>query len=405
MLYCNCCIHELSQEDLGLLDMTYVFKKDNYYYSFFTTDHLAVYRAAGIEFRVHSGVAWKQNECMSTSYKTFINDMFQKRKRNMNNPVLNNMYKLVMNGAFGSTGLRAIETKHVMISNHQFTLDDTNDVPIVNYRIHHKYTDVAYIKNIIGVMKDKNEIPNQLLIKLKAMKGHAFKELSCKSSCTSRVTSGAFRYMMQILMDAGASLHRSFVDMLQELHYMDTDSLFLPTPIARSILQLEPYCHSAELGGVKNDYGEGGVILYMTAPLAKVRKMVILTPLKNGKYTLKYVCKFKGLPMGPEVHHTVFESMMRDLGLEESKTVWNRNLQGGVSTHETSYKVDFKNTFLKSKSGIQLQSESTTGGAHIVRLLPPYHVGEEKDNDNTFYFQGNEDAVMKKISDLFTFTC
>lgn len=404
MLYCNACIHELTPADLDTLDMAHVYKKDDHYYSFFTTDHLAVYHYAGIEYEIHSGIAWKsgiENKSMSDSYKSFINAMYQKRKENASNSVLSNMYKLVMNGAFGSTGMRPIETKHVTLSRKHFTLDDTSDVPVIHYRMQHKHTDVANIKSIMGLMKDDQEIPNQLLIKLKSMPGHTFKALSCKSSCTSRVTSGSFRYMMEILWDVAISLHCGFTDILQQLYYMDTDSLFLPSTIADHIAKMEPYCHSSCLGGVKNDYGEGALILYMSAPLPKVRKMIILIPVKTNEgllWSLKTVCKFKGLPLGPQFHHSLFETMLRDMNLQESKTVWSRNLQTGVSTHETSYKIDFQNMFLKSKSGIQFEE-----GARVVRLLPPYHAHTDRENENIFYFQDNKDVVMKKICDLFTF--
>jgi hypothetical protein len=403
MLYCNAMIHDLSVTDRDLLDMDYIYQDEQgRYYTFYTTDHLAVYAMAGIVYHAAGGIAWKDEDgqgSMSTSYKEFIDRMFEERVRNKDNPVLNQLYKLVMNGAFGSSGMRMIDGKHIIINEKQFSIDDTDDVPVIHYTIQHRHTDVAKVKNIIPIMKDELGLPHQLLVQLKALKGHAFNALSCKSTCTSRVTSAAYRYMMETLQDGGAThcpFPLSFTSMLRHVHYMDTDSLFLPTPIAHRILALSPYCHTNKLGSFKDDCG--GPILYMTAPMAKVRKMAVLKKGKHGKYGIQYITKFKGLPLGAAVHHSVFETMMQDLTLDENKTVWQRSLHEGVSTSNTSYSVDLRNMFLQSKSGFQIEREG------VVRLLPPYHANEQGENRKSMYFAHDtqEGESFKEMSFLFS---
>lgn len=395
ILYCNAKIADLNEEELSRLNHDYLYQdKDGDFYSFYTTDHLSVYAMAGVQFEVHSGIAFKKDsDCMSSSYKQFIDTMFAKRMEHKENPLLNNLYKLVMNGSFGSSGMKLIDTKHITISNKHFTLDDTDNGPIIDYEIRHMHTDVANVKHIIPLFKDETHGPQQLLVKLKALKGHSFNEISCKSTSTSRVTAAAFRYMAEALQDGGnaCSPPRSFTSMLNEVHYMDTDSLFLPTPLARTLASIEPYCYSDKLGGMKDEYG--APILYMVSPMSKVRKVAVLQ--KQGEnYGVRYVCKFKGLPMGPSFQHGIFEEMLRDLKLQCTKTVWNRSLQAGVLTTDTTYQVDFAAMFVRSKSGIEVQEDGKT-----VRLLPPHHVAEtEEDRESCLYF--NEETEEGSVTPI-----
>lgn len=356
MLYTNSIYSELPPHLKDkLADYSESFLEDNGY-AWYTTDHLAVFDKIGIAISFEVGFFWSAEfDNWSTEYQPFITHMYDERQRNRANNTVQQIYKLGMNGAFGSSGQKATTTTHII---------STKPLPST-----HLITNTLRNTRTIGDGQFN-------LYELEAKAGCLARELSCKSTVTNSILSGSWRTMMeaQIQVFEADDTDLSLADVYDLTIYMDTDSNYC----------LKEYVNMlGYLGKMGKDIGqfstESGDIIRFFAPAAK---LYAYEHIQDGQ--IKVSGKCKGLPLyktsvnresgkiekeeNVDIIQT-FEQLMDTGELSADKTVWNKGVGHGVTTADTKYTVDGA-TFTTSSNRIGWHTQITPGGCILQRWIP-----------------------------------
>jgi hypothetical protein len=325
-----------------------------------TSDDIWLWHVLGVEFTALEGVIWDANmepsdPYMTYDYSRFVTEMYTKRMENYHVNTLNRGYKLIMNTAYGSSAISMINGMHKIVN-----VDEDCHVQLA--------------KEYFGTYKLADIVPlgcgKKAMVHMRAKENCVFTELSMKSTIGSRVLSASRRIMFESLFKAcdaaGFGYHAALTN---AVGYMDTDSFFVTKLLVKGFE--EAGLMGNELGQFKNDY-EGPIIpiIYMFAPLPKVRRMVILT--KKGP---KEVYKLKGLPlhrtkekldengepvlnekgkveMEPEIDaKKMFEQLEETFELTQEKEVWERNTRIGCQVYKVPYQIQAP-SMMRNKRGI-----------------------------------------------------
>lgn len=354
----------------------------------FTSDDLALFHKIGVEFHCIEGVFWSSEfDNMSSEYCQFIEDMYRLRLENYDNKVLNQGYKLAMNGAFGGTGFNLITTQHEIL-----TVDENR-----TWILPSRYRGCAREDYSFCVGA------HNALVKLKSYDGHSFADPSNKSTVTSCVLSAARRIMIESVWKAGEAVGLTKGQTLNRVHYMDTDSAFVDAKLEEGF-QKSGLCHS-ELGGFKDDLGDNCLLLKMFSPGAKIRHMTFLQK-KDGKWGLHTQSKLKGLQLTKKMfdkdlekmvsqdvldRNALFTQLEKQWCIKETKTEWRRHIEAGISTGKIEYSISPKSLMEGNRGKIGLECNRYTTG-YILQRHIPLGTHQDKciqpaDRKDFFYFQ------------------
>ena len=356
MLYTNSAFDNLTPELKDKLDeYRQSFVEENGY-MWVTSDHLAIYHSAGLGLDCKVGFFWSpQFNNWSTEYQPFIKEMYEERQKNRANNTVQQIYKLGMNGAFGSSGQKATTTTHII---------STKDLP-PKYLVTNKLRDTLEIAD--GQFR---------VYHLEAKPGCVSRDLSCKSTVTNTILSGSLRTMLETQFEIQKlNPQHSVNDIFDLTFYMDTDSNYC----------LAEYCTMLEEAGkIGKDIGQfsteaGECITYFVAPAAKQYCYQYLTP--DG---IKTSGKCKGLPLyktsvsretgkiDKEENIDIveaFEKLITTGELSADKTVWNKSIGHGVTTADSKYTVEGE-AFITKSNKIGWHTQITAGGCVVQRWVP-----------------------------------
>lgn len=390
MLYTNSIFSDLSPDlKAKLADYSESFVEDNGY-AWYTTDHLAVYDKIGIAIAYEVGFFWSAEfNNWSTEYQPFIAHMYDERQRNRANNTVQQIYKLGMNGAFGSSGQKATTTTHII---------STKPLPTTHL-----------ITNTLRSTRDIGDGQFNLY-ELEAKPGCLARELSCKSTVTNSILSGSWRTMMeaQIQVYEVDDCSLTLADIYDLTIYMDTDSNYCLKEYVRML---------AGLGKMGKDIGqfstESGEIIRFFAPAAK---LYAYEHIQDGQ--IKVSGKCKGLPLyktsvnretgkidkveNVDIIQT-FEHLLETGDLSADKTVWNKGVGHGVTTADTKYTVDGA-TFTTDSNRIGWHTQVTPGGCILQRWIPagfkPSRADEGIFSRRYFSeFNGDYKAILECMAD------
>lgn len=388
MLYTNLIFSHLHDELKDkLADYSESFVEENGY-AWYTTDHLAVYERIGIHIEYKSGFFWSPEfNNWSTEYQPFITRMFEERQRNRANNTVQQIYKLGMNGAFGSSGQKATTSTH-LISGEALAPK-------------HLITNTLRSTQIIGDGQFQ-------LYQLESKPGCVARELSCKSTVTNCILSGSWRTMMEAQMqvrDSGKT-KLSLPELYDLTLYMDTDSNYC----------LKEYVNMLDsIGKMGKDIGqfstESGDIIRFFAPAAK---LYAYEHIQDEQ--IKVSGKCKGLPLYETTVNRetgkvekvenvdiikTFKELLSTGKLSANKTVWNKGVGHGVTTADSTYTVDGA-AFTTKSNRIGWHTRVTEGGCIIQRWIPVgFHSTQMEGMFNRKYFSyydNDVDAILKAMA-------
>lgn len=358
---------------------------------FMTTDDIfALLLLGGVELSILEMIEWT-GEHLSHEYQPFIETCYQDRLRHKaeGNQIAQLTDKLKMNGAFGSSGVRLCTEQHEILER-----EENGNVLIPS-----KYDGVAHYNAMYPIQQG-----DRFIVRLKAFEGHAFSELSCKSTVTNSVLSGSRFHMIATMHYLSTSMGKDLKYFFNYiLTYMDTDSIYNPSSVYNR-MQALGLIHEHALGKFSPDYE--GYMLRMFAPCPKVRHMTFLRNVlsdpkdKTSPKVWKIVTesKLKGLPMTKKKNGEtidildraqIFKNMETHWQVSEEKEQWTRSFLSGVVTGKTNYSMKVQAVmgnkdgcqFFMDKSGNILQKMYPTGyqnpSTDFTELLDYYdYIGE-----------------------------
>jgi hypothetical protein len=309
--------------------------------TYFTSLDLITYSWAGARMEIHHGVWWLDDNDLSIEYISVLQELFARRNAAPDD-LQKGVFKNASVSTFGCTGNKVTPTKDIVLQ-----LDEElNPDELVVAKIQR----AAYL-------------PSCTVVRMKAHFTHVYRKLSTKSTITSNVLSRARYHILRCVRKVGLQYwtdvtpEEAFRRMLREIHYTDTDSLFLQQKWEKEFDKCGFI--SARLGDFKNDYD--GVIpqFFAGAPKNRQTEIVYLDkkcPIEEGRiYKLRVVTKFKGMPMKRRMEHVcvqrdVFNNINTAFQCTMDKTVWKRSLSG-VNTQQCPYEVTFQ-SLTKDKRGV-----------------------------------------------------
>lgn len=376
-------------ERLGDISKTFTEKSG---WMWATTDHLAIWALGGAVFEVEACFAWSATMTnWSVEYSDFVRAMYEARQANRDNPVIQKVYKLAMNGAFGSSGQKATTSTHYV---GQQDLDGTCTIPRKLFA-----TNTISNRYIIG---------DQFTVyRLESRDGCTAKQISCKSTVTSRILSGSCRSMFDAFYTAAKAVGVPFGEILNNIHYMDTDSAYCNAQLKNALIKTGQI--GKDLGQFSSEVGD--LILYACFPMPKVYMYKYLTdkgldeenkPL-TVPWELKTSSRFKGLPMtSSKLNHEkermektsvisadeVFTKLMHDGHIKKDKIVWHKGLGEGVTTIATDYEVQPESfTLFSNKIG---WTTRVTASGCIEQKWIPHGFNNGVVHPNVHYFSDFE---------------
>ncbi len=307
--------------------------------TYFTSLDLITYSWAGATMEIHHGVWWLDDNDLSTEYISVLEELFARRNAAPDD-LQKGVFKNASVSTFGCTGNKVTPVKDVVL---QLDKELNPDELVVA-----KVQRAAYL-------------PSCTIVRLKAHFTHVYNKLSTKSTITSNVLSRARYHILRCVRAVGmqhwtdVAPEEAFRRMLREVHYTDTDSLFVQQKWEAEFDKCGFI--SARLGDFKNDYN--GVIpqFFAGAPKNRQTEIVYYDEKAPGGplYRLRLVSKFKGMPMKRRMEHAcvqrdVFLGINTQYSCSMDKTVWKRSL-AGVNTQQCPYEVT-PQSLMKDKRGV-----------------------------------------------------
>lgn len=373
ILYSNECLKGIFEANDYFTSRLADFSKsfaDSTGWCWMTTDHLAIAATCGATFEVEACFSYsKMIGNWSEEYISFISEMFEARRANRSNKVIQNIYKLIMNGSFGSSGQTAPTTNYYIAEHEK---DDDGVL---------RRGSIPAEKLQTSIVTSEVDIGGQFtLYKLECLDGCIAGDSSCKPTVTSSILSGSVRDMFDTFHDVAVHLGKPIGEIFEMIHYMDTDSSYADASFVTALRDIKQF--GGDMGQMSTEAGE--YILHGMFPMAKVYHYHYLKKKKNGKWKMAQNSRFKGLTLATKKldhakekikstpnfdNNELFRKLLLEGHIQEKKVIWERGADQGVTTIKTDYTID-PQSFVLFSNKVGWYTLITPSGCIVQKWLP-----------------------------------